>query len=154
MEGREERIDESPLTTDAVVMSTLAGQWLEKHRKPLEDHNERSVREALEIATWDCQLIGAKLHRALSGQDEADYDSPIDADPIQNDWNGSAKVALISIDRSIAAWYAIAVATADAEAAAMAQRLLTLRLGVERKFPDARKFVRPGFDEEARRRQP
>jgi hypothetical protein len=152
MEEREERIDESPLTTDAIVMSTLAGQCLEKHRKSLEDRHDRSVREALEIASWDCHLIGAKLHRALSGQDEADYDGLIDSDPIQNDWNGSAKVALISMDRSITAWTTIAVATADADAAAMAQRLQTLRLDVERKFPNARKFVRPGFDEEGQRR--
>lgn len=66
LEDREDRIDESPLTTDAIVMSTLAGQCLEKHRKPLEDHTDRRVREALEIASWDCHLIAAKLHRALS----------------------------------------------------------------------------------------
>lgn len=48
----------------------------------------------------------------------------------------------------LAAWNTIAVATADADAAAMVQRLQALRLAVERKFPDARKFVRPGFDEE------
>jgi hypothetical protein len=145
MEDREERIDESPLTTEAIVMSTLAGQCLERYRKPLEDHHDRSVREAFEIASWDCHLIGAKLDRALSGQDEADCGLAED-DPIQNDWNGSAKVALISMDRSIAAWNTIAVTTEDAGAAAIAQQLQTLRLHVERKFPDARKFVRPGFD--------
>ena len=148
MEEREERIDESPLTTDAMVMATLAGACLGKHREPLEAHHDRRVRGAFEIASWDCHLIGAKVHRALSGQDEADYDDLDDTDPIQNDWNGSAKVALISMDRSIAAWNTIAVATADADAAAMVQRLQALRLAVERKFPDARKFVRPGFDEE------
>jgi hypothetical protein len=50
------------------------------------------------------------------------------------------------MDRSIAAWNTIAVTTEDAGAAAIAQQLQTLRLHVERKFPDARKFVRPGFD--------
>ena len=147
MEDREERIEESPLTTDAVVMSTLAGQCLKKHLKPLEDHNDRSVREALEIASWDYHLIAAKLHRALSGHDQADGDDSIETDPIQNDWNGSAKVALLSMDRSIAAWTTIAIATGDPDAAAIAHRLQALLLDVERTFPHARKFVRPGFDE-------
>jgi len=31
-------------------------------------------------------------------------DAPMDDDPVQNDWNGSAKVALISIERSASAW--------------------------------------------------
>jgi hypothetical protein len=147
IEDREERIDESPLTTGAVVMSTLAGQCLEKHRKPLEDHQHRSVREAFEIASWDCHLIGAKLHRALSGQDEAACGGSIETDPIQNDGNGSAKVALLSMDRSIAAWTTIAITTADPDATAIAHRLQALLLEVERTFPHARKFVRPGFDE-------
>jgi hypothetical protein len=147
IEDRDERIDQSPLTTDAVVMSTLAGQWLERYRKTLEDHHDRGVREAFEIASWDCHLIGAKLHRALSGHDEADCDESIDTDPIQNDWNGSAKVALLSMDRSIAAWTTIAVTTADPDASAIAQRLQALLRDVERGFPHARKFVRPGFDE-------
>ena len=154
MEEREERIDESPLTTDAIVMSTLARQCLERLGKSVEDHHDLRVREAFEIASWDCHLIGAKLHRALDGQDEADHDDSIGTDLIQNDWNGSAKVALISIDRSIAAWNTIAVTTGDSDAAAMAERLEALRLDVERKFPNAREFVRPGFDERVRRRRP
>ena len=147
LEDQEERIDESPLTTDAIVMSTLAGQCLEKHRKPLEDHDDRRVREALEIASWDIHLIAAKLHRALSGHYEADCDTWVETDPVQNDWNGSAKVALLSMDRSIAAWTTIAITTADPEAAAIAHRLQALLLDVERTFPHARQFVRPGFDE-------
>ena len=105
------------------------------------------MREAFEIAGWDCYLVGAKLHRALDRDDEADADDSIETDPIQNDWNGSAKVALLSIDRSIAAWTTIGLTTADPDATAIAQRLQALRLDVERTFPHARKFVRPGFDE-------
>ena len=58
----------------------------------------------------------------------------------------SAKVALISLDRSIVAWNRIAATIGDADAAAIAQRLLDLRVDVERAFPNARRFVRPGFD--------
>ena len=68
-------------------------------------------------------------------------------DPIQNDWNGSAKVALISIDRSILAWNTIALVAADQDAAMVADRLRALQLSVQEAFPCARRFVRPGFDE-------
>jgi catechol 2,3-dioxygenase-like lactoylglutathione lyase family enzyme len=61
--------------------------------------------------------------------------------------NGSAKVALLSMDRSIAAWTTIAVTTADPDATAIAHRRQALLLDVERTFPHARQFVRPGFDE-------
>jgi len=147
LEEREERIDESPLTTDSKVFSTLSHVCLEKHRESLELHDDRAVREALEIASWDCSFIGPKLHRALDGHDEAEHIGRPGEDPVQNDWNGSAKVALISIERSIGAWNTLAETTADADAAMIAERLQRLRVDVERAFPNARKFVRPGFDE-------
>jgi hypothetical protein len=99
------------------------------------------------LLSRDCHLIAAKLHRALSGRDAAEHDGFTEDDPIQNDWNGSAKVALISLDRSIVAWNKIATTTADADAAAIAERLQALRMDVQRAFPNARRFVRPGFDE-------
>ena len=147
IDEREERIDESPLTTDALVASTLSHQWLSAHSNWLGDHDDHSVRDAFEIGSWDCHLIAAKLHRALSGRDAAEHDGFTEDDPIQNDWNGSAKVALISLDRSIVAWNKIAATTADADAAAIAERLQALRMDVQRAFPNARRFVRPGFDE-------
>lgn len=143
----DERVDESPLTTDSLVASTLTIKWLQAHRQSLEGHDDRSVRDAFEIASWDCHLIAAKLHRALGGRDEAEHGWFTGDDPIQNDWNGSAKVALISLDRSIIAWNTIAVTTADADAVAIAERLQALRVDVDRAFPNARRFVRPGFDE-------
>jgi hypothetical protein len=147
IDEREERIDESPLTTDALVASTLSHQWLSAHSNWFGDHNDHSVRDAFDIASWDCHLIAAKLHRALSGRDAAEHDGFTEDDPIRNDWNGSAKVALISLDRSIVAWNKIAATTADADAAAIAERLQALRMDVQRAFPNARRFVRPGFDE-------
>ena len=56
IDEREEGIDESPLTTDALVASTLTVQWLSAHRKSLDDHNDGRVRDAFEIASWDCLL--------------------------------------------------------------------------------------------------
>jgi hypothetical protein len=76
-----------------------------------------------------------------------------DDDPVQNDWNGSAKVALISIGRSAAAWEIIAAVTGDAEAGQLAEEMRSLGRQVQQAFPDAWKFVRPGFDAEPRRKK-
>jgi hypothetical protein len=69
-----------------------------------------------------------------------------DDHPIQNDWNGSAKIALICIVRSIQAWDLIDCATGDSDARHIKELLTQLQQHVEREFPDAWKFVRPGFD--------
>jgi hypothetical protein len=53
---------------------------------------------------------------------------------------------LISIDRSEAAWQIIAQATGDVAAADLGAALAGLRGEVEKTFPDARRFMRPGFD--------
>jgi hypothetical protein len=92
-------------------------------------------------------LITAKVHRALHGRDEPLLD---DEDRVQNDWNGSAKVALISMERSEAAWRSIAHATSDADAEALAGLLHGVREETLTEFPDALRFTRPGFDEPAR----
>src|SRR5207245_8116664 len=61
----------------------------------------RSVREAFEVVAWDAPLVGAKLHRALAARDRSQHDpGEWDEHPVQNDSNGSAKVALISLERS------------------------------------------------------
>ncbi|OLB60928.1 MAG: hypothetical protein AUI11_11855 [Acidobacteria bacterium 13_2_20CM_2_66_4] len=70
-----------------------------------------------------------------------------DDDPVQNDWNGSAKIALISLDRSEAAWRVIAQATSHEEAGSLADAARDLRRLTLEKFPRAMSFIRPGFDE-------
>jgi hypothetical protein len=98
--------------------------------------------DALDVVSWDQYLIAAKLHRALRGR-HGDDDHPT-----QNHWNGSAKVALISIERSEAAWRLIAHWSAGDQPCLLADHLMQLRKEVEREFPRARYFVRPGFDDQ------
>jgi hypothetical protein len=45
------------------------------------------------------------------------------------------------------ALHGIAAATGDADAAAIADELRGLQADVEETFPDADKFIRPGFDQ-------
>jgi len=146
-EEREERLDESPITTGATRARMLACAWLTSNRDGIAHTPDAQLANAIEVAGWDAYLIGAKLHRALHGRDEFMHGEGFDDDPVQNDWNGSAKVALISIRRSIAAWATIGGATGDPDAAAVAEELRRLETEAERTFPDAWKFIRPGFDQ-------
>jgi len=145
LEARRDRIDGLPIATLACKVTLLTHAWLDGRA---EDCGAAvpTLAESLAVATWDFALIEVKLRRALSGRDEFLEGDGFDDDPVQNDWNGSAKVALISIARSIQAWAAIAEATSDADAAHIADELRTLRDEAERMFPDAWRFIRPGFD--------
>jgi hypothetical protein len=101
--------------------------------------------EAFEVIRWYEYFISAKIFRALRGKvedgEERDDEFPRDSD-------GSAKIALIAIDRSIAAWATIRhYVTDDAKGVVDAIAFLdSLRQAVEKTFPNARSFIRPGFD--------
>ena len=146
IEEQEERLDELPLTTTAETTWLLAQGWLADHLETLSETSAPVVAEALRVASWDCFFIPVKLHRALHGRDSFQRGESPDEDPVQNDWNGTAKVALISIVRSIQAWDVLGQATRDADARQVADSLRKLRREVEQGFPDAWGFVRPGFD--------
>jgi hypothetical protein len=145
-EARDVRIDQNPLTTVAWAVMDLTVALLEAHRDLLHQHATGELADAMQVVSWDACLVGAKIHRALDGRDRASHGEELDDDPIQNDWNGSAKVALISIARSAAACEVIARATGDANAARIAEELVNLGHHVEHEFPNAWRFVRPGFD--------
>ena len=145
-EAQEERIDGQPLSSAATRFQFLAARWLRDHREAVEQGAEAALREALSVAAWDCHLIAAKLHRALIGRDASQRGMGFGDHPVQNDWNGSAKVALLSTDRSLDAWRLIADRTRDPDARHIADELGSLRAEAEQTFPQARTFRRPGFD--------
>jgi hypothetical protein len=131
--------------TSLAIPDWVADRWLTARQEQLIAGADPVLREALAIAGHDALLISAKLHRALSGRDRDGDDE--DDHPIQNDWNGSAKVALISLERSEAAWRTIAAATTDPMPTTFPDQLRDVRRQVEDAFPHARSFIRPGFDE-------
>jgi hypothetical protein len=105
-----------------------------------------SINDATEVIQWYQHQIGVKLQRALeSARSEAEDDD----DDFPKDSDGSAKVALIGIDRSIAAWKMLHSSFAEEEQtiSQLIGSLERLRKSVETQFPQARAFVRPGFDE-------
>jgi len=96
------------------------------------------------VVGWFHTLIPAKIARAVIGLAE---DNPVRDWPA--DYDGSAKVALIGLDRSHAAWLQVVesgIAPYE-EVARFIADVVWLGEAIEQAFPDARAFVRPGFDE-------
>jgi len=105
-----------------------------------------SLEEAIEVIRWYQYFICAKVMRAVRGDIEEDEER---CDEFPSDSDGSAKIAPIAIDRSIAAWAVIQYYITDGaqEVSDIIAFLDGLRQAVEETFPNARSFVRPGFDE-------
>lgn len=109
------------------------------------DGEALAIREALEIVEWYLFFIDVKLERAIASRVDELREA---SDGFPSDADGSAKVALLAIDCSIAAWARLRTHL-PAEADAMLDLLVMLerlRDIVEREFPRARTFRRPGFD--------
>jgi hypothetical protein len=149
-EAHRQQAESSPIAQLASACSMRAWRWLQARADLDSPSPDPVVREAFEIAAWNSHFIAAKLMRALQGRLDFRAGEGFIDDPVQNDWNGSAKVALISIERSELAWRTIADATGEDTPGAMAGELRDLGRLVDAEFPAARQFVRPGFDEPGR----
>ncbi len=96
---------------------------------------------------WPYQyFICAKVIRAVRGGIEEEEE---ECNEFPRDSDGSAKIGLIAIDRSIGAWAVVQHYIIDGgqEVSDIIAFLDRLRQAVEEKFPNARSFIRPGFDE-------
>jgi hypothetical protein len=106
------------------------------------------VAAAIDTIGWYSGLIPAKIGRALHGA--ANEDQFVDEDPVQNDKNGSAKVARLAIAESIDAWRTLFEAgdtPVDASIRGTANLLEQMDRDLAVRFPLSMEFVRPGFDE-------
>jgi len=105
-----------------------------------------SLEEAIEVIRWYQYFICAKVMRAVRGRIEEEEER---CDEFPRDSDGSAKIGLIAIDRSIAVWAVIEhyITDYDKEVMDVIAFLDGLRQAVEETFPNAKSFIRPGFDE-------
>jgi len=104
------------------------------------------VADAVDVISWYHTMIYPKAMRALGqSRREARWE---EQNGFPKDSDGSAKVALISIDRSIAAWGVLREHFPEASDSILDRlvHLERLRAGIEKAFPAARAFQRPGFD--------
>ena len=134
---------------------------------------EVTIQNAVDVIRWYQFFIAVKTLRALSGadrldleseddeifpdfsaDDEGEDDDDFDYDAVVDraermDANGSAKVALVAIDRSISAWRSLQMSLPikTDSIKPMLIDLESLRRAMEARFPRARDFIRPGLDE-------
>ena len=112
---RDERRPHDPILREARAYADLVAAWFEVESDSMRIHADALVRraevenvdgislielarilDAVEIVRHDCLLIFVKLRRAVAGRDDSEREG-WDDDPVQNDHNGSAKLALTCI---------------------------------------------------------
>lgn len=140
----------------AIDYGNSISNWLKRNKTLFEQKannlsviNEEETEmfsEVLRIINWYSFTIGAKIHRA-SVKDKIDYGTEEEYN--MRDQVGSAKIALISIDRSISAMQYILNNIPEQEESTLnyLADLQKMKYGVQEVFPNAMDFVRPGFDE-------
>ena len=157
-EKQREETRKHPLARAAEKYAFDVNEWFDKEFSRIEvisdapNQSEDTIEtedeenDYVEVIRWYQFFIAVKMIRGLMSRiDEDDYlaaEDPRDSD-------GSAKVALMAIDRSISAWKLMCdlrPENADSIHGLLFQ-LERLRSSAEREFPNARDFIRPGFDE-------
>ena len=99
------------------------------------------INDAVDVISWYVHLINERVKKAL-------FDKMNSSDDDGNDYNGSAKICLLGIDRSIVSWSSLYEQFEETEDKVLNILLILseLRNKVEEEFPDARSFVREGLD--------
>ncbi len=117
------------------------------HSTPREDLGP--LIDAVDVIRWYQHQIYVKLKRAHHSRRDEEFEILND---FPKDSDGSAKVALIGIDRSISAWGEILKFLPYQKNIILdiIAHLDRIRNTTEAEFPDARTFVRPGFDDTIR----
>jgi hypothetical protein len=151
MRANEEAAENHVVCRAAKRYSQMVGDWFQGKEGFIFEtvsaaNRGLDVDEAFEVIQWYQYFIAAKVMRAIRGKMEEDEEGR--DDEFASDSDGSAKIALVAIDRSMSAWAVISHNDHDhAETVfEMVSFLDRLRRAVEKTFPGARSFIRPGFD--------
>ncbi len=155
-----------PLAKVTMTYSHMARRWLDGHQELMDrkvsrlkemasagpdkkalTHDHEELTNASEVVYWYVFMIHVKTQRALHGL--SDMNDSIWESPVQSDANGSAKVALLSAEASMSAWITLTETMPEVldEILPLLAQLQQTIMGLLKVFPDARRFVRPGFDE-------
>jgi hypothetical protein len=128
----------------------MAQAWLDRMTagtvQAVSAGHDIGLKEAIDVIRWYQHQIYIKMMRAL----QSDWDQPDgSADEIPDDAGVQAKITLMGIDRSLAAWGVIRrhIPGADDDLLDLMVHLDRLRRSVEQVFPLARSITRPGFEE-------
>lgn len=146
--------------TLAKKYSTKIFKWLQANNDRLKQKAEQlllinenddlalNFADAWEVVQWYSVFVSAKVHRAHFELDER-IDEVEDEYDLMSDNLGSAKIAIIAIDRSmdaLSAMYSVMPEDEDEYLGFLSQLFKIKKLMLET-FPDVMRFKRPGFDE-------
>ena len=151
-----------PLVVDANRYAASVDKWFQRHADLFEEKQSEleslaemeiesrdpeaeaiSLSDACDVVRWYRIDCGQAHPPDFSSREECEL---LDVEAMRQDVLGSAKVALLGIDRSLAAWTVIRQAFSE-QADELLEMLLALdrlRRAAEAQFPDARGFVRTG----------
>lgn len=162
-----QRIKAHPLTQAAAAYIGLVSDWFDFGRgqdrqasgrapliepQPGADDTEGqsdAAKDAVEVIRWYQLFISVKIQRALHSLEREARESEFWED-MPRDSEGTAKIALIAIDRSTGAWGTLMEAFPErrTDTLPILALLTRLRYDLEVELPNAWAFIRPGFDEE------
>lgn len=134
-------------------LKALAQEWVAAAKIP--DHDcdyeelARSVGDMLEVITWYHSFLPPKVNRALRSHFEMKTrDRGILAESSLYDANGSGKVVLVAVERSISAWLFLREHLPRQEDAILSMLVILgrIRNGIHEEIPTAKSFCRPGFE--------
>jgi len=118
-------------------------------QEKINDPDLSKLRENFEVFGWYHAFIGAKVSRAVNGKMNASKEADEESRSFEEyDMNGSAKVAMISIERSINSLNVLynLLPECTEEISNLLIKAGKLRNGVEKEFPGYKSFKRPGLD--------
>jgi hypothetical protein len=150
---KRQQVDNHPLVLTAKRYANSASDWfrqvdVEQTSDNTSPQPNEQINTARDVVQWYQYQIAVKTMRALSGRtEESDLDTETSDSPKDSD--GSAKVALIGVDRSMTAWRLMQLAAPETKPSIipLILQLARLRNRIETEFPEARQYIRPGFDE-------
>ena len=163
--SRRETAESNPCSIDAKKYTSFIKDWFESSENLFLDKEEElnnqlelniagpdpveasdKIKDSIEVILWYQHQIYVKIMRALNGKFHEDIEI---LDDFPKDSDGSAKVALIGIDNSLMAWEHLHDQLTDNKDSIldMLIHLDRLKKQVEKEFPEARNFIRPGLDE-------
>jgi hypothetical protein len=102
----------------------------------------------VDVIRWYQHFIYVKLCRAIESRASEEFETDEELKSYPKDSDGSAKIALIAMDRSLSAWAGLRETLGDEPDSVLdlLAQLAAIRRETEKLFPRARAFVRPGFD--------
>ncbi len=147
-----QKTERNPLNILSDEYSWAMYDWLKEHHAEFEKNltgwlakgQADEMAEAFEVLLWYHLFIHIKLKRAING-----YYETQNFDDSEYDMNGTAKVSLIAIDRSVDALRILRRYLKQERTSIdrFRAQLEKIRFMAEEMFPEARNFIRPGLDE-------